>query len=260
VTERLPPGYVVLVTRPRDQAHDLADEIRRRGGTPLMLPVIEILPRPRDAVATDAAALPAADISIFISRNAVAHGLDFAGGLLAAIGPSTAAELRRRGHTADVQPAQGFDSESLLAEPAFADVRGLHIRILRGDPGREVLAGELLRRGAHIDYLQVYSRGLPQYTGAQREELARQFRAASIGAVVVMSVEALDNLAQVAPAAFRLGPGGPLLVTPAARVLKEVQLRYPDWPTELAAGPRTDELVDAIVARAATTGSDPQPD
>lgn len=259
MTERLPPGYVVLVTRPRDQAHDLADEIVRRGGTPFMLPVIEILPRPRDAIATDAAALPAADISIFISRNAVVHGLEFAGGRLAAIGPSTAAELRLHGRTVDVQPVHGFDSESLLAEPAFADVRGLCIRILRGSPGREALAGELKRRGARVDYLQVYNRGLPPYTGAQREELERRFHTASIGAVVVMSVEALDNLARLAPAACRSGPGGPLLVTPAARVLKEVQLRYPDCPAVLAAGPRAEELLDVIVARTGTTGSDPQP-
>ncbi len=260
MTERLPPGYGVLVTRPRDQAGDLVDEVLRRGGTPHLFPVIEIRPRPRDVVASEAAALPAADISIFISRNAVVHGLEFAAGLLAAIGPSTAAELRRHGRTTDICPADGFDSESLLAEPAFAEVRGRCIRILRGSPGRELLAAELRRRGARVDYLQAYTRALPHYTGAQLETLAQSCREGAIAAIVVSSVEALGNLAQLLPAACRPGPAGPLLVTSAARVLKEVQLRYPDCPAILATGPRADELVDGIVARAGTTASDPQPD
>lgn len=258
--ERLPPGYGVLVTRPREQAGDLADAVRARGGEPILFPVLEIVPRARDAVAADAAALPAPDITIFVSRNAVRHGIAFAGGRLAAVGPTTAAAIREHGAEAAIVPSAGFDSESLLAEPAFDDVAGSNIRIVRGSGGREVLAAELVRRGARVDYLEAYSRVRPVYSSAQLAELASGWRAGKVGAIVVLSVESLANLERLLPEGCRPGEAGPLLVTPAARVLKEVRTRFPGCIAVLAAGPRANDIVDSIADRLADRSVDRKAD
>lgn len=257
--DRLPAGYGVLVTRSREQAGDLIDAVRARGGEPILFPVLEIAPRDRDAVAADAARLPAPDITIFVSRNAVLHGLEFAGGRLAAIGPTTAAAIRESGADVAIVPSDGFDSESLLAEPAFDDVADCNIRIVRGEGGREVLGTELARRGARVDYLAAYSRVLPVYSPAQLAELASNWRDGKIAAIVVLSVESLANLAHLLPDGCRPTEAGPLLVTPAARVLKEVRTRFPGSNTVLAAGPRANDIVDSIAEfladRMADTGA-----
>jgi uroporphyrinogen-III synthase len=264
VPERLPEGYGVLVTRPRGQAAELAEAVRARGGTPFVFPALEIRPREAALVRRELRSLPPADITIFISRNAVRHGLAYASGRLAAIGPTTAEEIRRLGRAVDIVPASGFDSESLLAEPAFADLAGRCVRIVRGNPGRALLATELERRGARVDAVEAYRREMPRWTDEERRELAGLWQRGGINALVIMSVESLENLARLLPAGCHPGPPGPLLVTPAARVLKEARQRFPGCPAALAAGPRASELVDCLVehtARAETpTGPFEPPD
>jgi uroporphyrinogen-III synthase len=216
-----------------------------------VFPALEIRPRDAALVRRELGSLPPADITIFISRNAVRHGLAYASGRLAAIGPTTAEEIRRLGRAVDIVPASGFDSESLLAEPAFADLAGRCVRIVRGNPGRALLATELERRGARVDAVEAYSREMPRLTEEERRELARHWHRGGINAIVIMSVESLENLARLLPAGCRPGPAGPLLVTPAARVLKEARQRFPGCPAALAAGPRASELVDCLVEHTA---------
>ncbi len=257
--EHLPPGYGVLITRPRDQSAELAGEVRARGGTPILFPVLEIRPRDPGAVAAEVASLPPADITIFISRNAVRHGIGYAAGQLAAIGPTTADEIRRLGHSVDITPASGFDSESLLAAPELADVNGRCVRIVRGNPGRAFLATELSRRGARVDYVEAYARSLPVISGEERMRLASRWQRGEVDAIVIMSVESLDNLARLLPVACQPGPAGPLLVTAATRVLKEARQRFPGCPAVLAAGPRVGELVDCLVDITASRGASSTP-
>ena len=163
MTDRPLQGLGVLVTRPPEQATELIALINENGGEALSFPVLHIQPRDPVAIAGETAALIPPDIAIFISRNAVAHGLRFAGSAVkAAVGPSTAAAIEQYGEHVDIQPADGYDSESLLAEPALEDVAGKTIRIIRGDGGRELLAETLRERGANVHYLAVYERVLPE--------------------------------------------------------------------------------------------------
>ena len=239
-------GFSVLVTRPRDQAADLVAAIEARGGTAIVFPSIEIRPRGRQAVERDAEQLQAPDITIFISRNAVRHGIDWSGGQLAAIGPTTAAEIEAFGAHVDICPSKGFDSEHLLAEDAFADVAGKTIRIIRGDAGRELLAETLIARGAKVQYLSAYCRELPNYTLAELKELEQRWRRGEVGAVVIMSVQSLDNLLTLLPDWCRERLPRTPLVTPAARVLKEALGRFPDCPAILAAGSSASEITDSL--------------
>ena len=246
-------GVGVLVTRPRTQAIELVDAIEQQGGNAWCFPVIEIAALDKKQVERDVAELAPPDIVIFVSRNAVEYGIGYsADALLAAIGPATANAVESAGRIVDIRPADGYDSEHLLAEPPLQNVAGKTIRIIRGTNGRELLAQELTARGANVDYLSVYERRLPGVNPETRGELESRWRQGLINVVTIMSVQSLANLAELLPAwcaeQLELTP----LVTPSGRVLKEVLDRYPAARPILAPGPRADEMVQAIIALQST--------
>lgn len=242
-------GIGVLITRPRQQSVELAKEIEVRGGTVILFPTIDIVARDKNTIAGDLAELSSpADITIFISRNAVLHGIDYASGELAAIGPTTAAEIAHAGRTVAIQPSAGFDSEHLLAEAAFDDVDGKNVRIIRGNGGREKLAETLTQRGANVEYLSTYDRRTPIYTANVLTDLEHRWRAGSVDAVVVMSVQSLINLQALLPEWCLRQLPKTLLVTPAARVLKEALSQLPGCLAILAAGPQAGDVADSLAA------------
>ena len=116
-------GVGVLVTRPDQQADELVQAVEGHGGQAFRFPTIEIVPRDDDAVSACASVLPNPDIAIFVSCNAVRHGLAYAkAARIAAIGPATAAAIEAAGRSVDIRPASGFDSEHLLREEAFEQI------------------------------------------------------------------------------------------------------------------------------------------
>ena len=244
-------GVGVLVTRPAEQAGDLVAAIEAAGGRSIAFPVIEIATRSTQEIEAELAGRADPDIVIFISRNAVEHGLAWSGdAAIAAVGPATAAAIEAAARVVDICPASGFDSESLLAEPALRDVRGKTVRIIRGNGGRELLATTLRERGADVDYLEVYARRRPDYEPAEIEAVRRRLEGGEIGAVVVMSVESLHNLLALLPESCHAAFAKTRLVTPASRVIKEVADRLPGCPAILADGPGAGEIVRAIATLA----------
>ncbi len=73
---------------------------------------------------------------------------------LAAIGPGTAAELRRYGLTADVVPPL-YRAES-LADTLVADAAGKRFLLARASRGRQVLPERLVAAGAVVEQVVVY--------------------------------------------------------------------------------------------------------
>ena len=231
----------VLVTRPRTQADELVRAIEERGGRARCFPVLDIVPLDDEEVHAAAAALPPPDISIFISRNAVEYGIEYAAeGAIAAIGDA--------GRVVNIQPEGGYDSEHLLAEPALQDVAGSNVRIIRGTSGRELLADELVNRGANVEYLSVYERRLPRPGPDELGDLEASWRQGLIDVVVVMSVQSLQNLVALLPAWCAAQLESTPLVTPSGRVIKEALERYPASRPILAPGPGADDMVHAIMA------------
>jgi len=242
-------GVGVLVTRPAAQAAELVAAIESAGGSAICFPVMEIVPIDDNLVAANATELAKPDFVVFVSRNAVEYGLRYSGGgKIAVIGPATADAVASAGRIVDIQPATGFDSEHLLAEPAFKDVEGKHVRIIRGNDGRELLADELTSRGAVVDYLTVYERRLPDMNAATLADVEARWRQGEIAVVTVMSVQSLQNLVALLPSWCESRLESTPLVTPAGRVLKEVLDRYPAARAILASGPQASEIVEAIVA------------
>ena len=242
-------GVGVLVTRPRTQATELVNAIEAHGGTAYCFPVIEIAAFEELDVRNSVAHLGKPDIVVFVSRNAVEHGIRFTDDAeIAVIGPATALAVEAAGRVVDIQPASGYDSEHLLAEPRLQDVAGQRVRIIRGNAGREKLAEELMARGANVEYLSVYERRLPAVSDESAMDLEVRWRKGEIGVVTAMSVQSLTNLIELLPEWCAAQLESTPLVTPSGRVIKEVLDRYPASRPILAPGPGADDMVQAILA------------
>ena len=246
-------GAGILVTRPRTQAIELVTAIEAHGGTAYCFPVLEIAPFAELDIRNSVSRLGKPDNVVFISRKAVEHGIKFTDGdEIAVIGPATAQAVKAAGRFVDIQPAGGYDSEHLLAEDRLQDVHGQRVRIIRGSAGRELLADELKKRGAIVEYLSVYERRLPEVSAEASADLEAKWRGGLINIVTVMSVQSLNNLIELLPdwcvEQLELTP----LVTPASRVIKEVLDRFPASRPLLAPGPGSDDMVQAMIALQST--------
>ena len=244
-------GCGVLVTRPEHQADELAAAIEEAGGEAIRFPVIDIEPQDSAEVNRRIEALPASDITIFISTNAVIYGLPYVDGdetAIAAIGPSTTAAIETAGRQVDIFPAQGFDSVQLLAEAGLQDVAGKNIRIIRGDGGRELLAETLRERGATVDYLPVYRRLTRVYSPNLLTGIEHRWRDGQVNCVIAMSVDSLDRLLEILPAGCRQLLDNTPLVTPSTRVLQTASDRIPEAKVSLAESPETEDMVRALIA------------
>ncbi|RJQ47498.1 MAG: uroporphyrinogen-III synthase [Gammaproteobacteria bacterium] len=197
-------GVGVLVTRPAQQAAELCELIEEQGGRALLFPVLEIVAAEESPALLDLVdRLDEFDIAIFISANAVDKALSLilarrplpAHLQLAVVGNSTARQLQEFGIHADLIPAQGFNSEALLALPEMREVHGKNIVIFRGAGGRELLAQALRERGARVEYAEVYRRTKPQ---ADVSALLEELRQNKVQVVTATSSEAVRNLLEMA--------------------------------------------------------------
>jgi uroporphyrinogen-III synthase len=204
----------VLVTRPADQAGSLCRLIIEAGGEALRLPMLEIRdPDPRDAarLVTVIEALEGYDLAVFISVNAVTRGMEFiqarrawpATVKVATVGASSARALAHYGLAVDLVPAHEFNSEALLALEELQDMHGRRVVIFRGNGGRDVLRDMLIKRGAEVDYVEVYRRVCPVIVPG---DIEHYWQPGAVDLITVTSNESLQNLHDTA------GPQGqPLL-------------------------------------------------
>jgi uroporphyrinogen-III synthase len=243
-------GYGVLVTRPTEQAANLIAAIRANGGTAIEFPVLEIVGRNPDTVATELAELPDPDIVIFVSTNAVRFGAEIArqgDAEFGAIGPATRATAEANGIQVSIFPDSGFDSEHLLQQPQLTNVQGRNITIVRGEHGRQALGDELNRRGATVNYLSAYRRQVRRAPESEISAIDALWNDNRINCVTVLSVETLQNLVQLlSPASVEWLTRTPL-VAPGARVIQTAQEMLPGLRTVAAKSAATDDILDALI-------------
>jgi uroporphyrinogen-III synthase len=196
----------VLVTRPAHQAEHFCKLLAAAGAEPIRLPCIEIVPPRNPAGARAAIARCAsADLLIFVSSNAVcgAHALrpmpwtDVPSAHIAAIGKATADSLATHGMPVGIVPAQGFDSESLLATPQLANARNKSVIILRGASGRELLRDKLTFLGASVTYVETYRQRRPDLDATAVD---RALAPDGANVVAITSDAGLENLLELATA------------------------------------------------------------
>jgi uroporphyrinogen III methyltransferase/synthase len=163
-------GLRILVTRPRDQAHILSDKLRALGAVTFELPTIEIAP-PHCYTQLDNAIhnLKAYDWIIFTSGYGVQFFTDRLASLnvtlerdghvkVAAIGPATAAALKRVGREPDYVPQQ-YLTEKIAT--GLEDVQGRRILLARADIASKRLPEILRERGALVDEVVAYRTVMP---------------------------------------------------------------------------------------------------
>ena len=196
-----------MITRPAHQAGKLAQGIKAAGGETFLFPTLDIIPSVLSEENKEKIQhLKQYDIVIFISPNAVEHGLTQIQALtelpentlLATIGEGSAKALNQRlGKRPDIVPQENFNSEGLLATTEMQDVDKKRILIIRGNGGREHLKNTLQKRGALVEYLNVYERIKPE---TNTTELEQYLQNNQIAAIVITSAESLKNLLELAPA------------------------------------------------------------
>ncbi len=248
-------GLNIVITRPREQAAGLVQRIELLGGKPLLFPLLEIAAvRDEQALCKQIACLPQAGLAIFISPNAVRHGMaviNAAGGLpsalsIATVGQGSARALHELGIGQVIVPAERFDSEGLLAMAELQDVAGKLVMIFRGDGGRELLGDTLKARGAIVKYVTCYLRSKPELdTG--------MLLAMTPDAIMVTSSEALNHLLETLDEAQRRSIFAVELFVPHERIAEAA--RKQGWQHVIVTESGDDGMLSGLVAWANTTRS-----
>lgn len=205
----------VLASRPVEQNRQWQQTLEQAGFAVLNIPLMEI------AALTDEESvqriknrimeLDRYDGMIFVSQNAVAKAFDWienywpqlpAGMRFYAVGKKTAEAIEQRiarlggfiaGQTIYAEGA--MDSEALLARlMQHGDLNNRHFLICRGVGGRPVLGEELTRKGARVNFCELYRRRLP--AGAADKVACEVFDPAR-DMLTIFSGETLDNLISV---------------------------------------------------------------
>jgi uroporphyrinogen-III synthase len=152
-----------------------------------------------------------------------------------AVGDSTANQLRDTG-IAPIVP-QKYSSEGLLELPGLKSIQQQRVLIVRGLGGRETLKQALIKRGAVVDYLEVYKRSENHWSG----EIVTPFEVDKLLATIVYSAESLMIFdRQISDAVRHL----PLLV-PSSRVAGIARER--GFTRVFAVQPKDEALIGQLV-------------
>jgi len=170
-------GERVLITRAKDQAGSLANELEALGAMVIEIPVIEIRP-PASFVALDATLnnIENYDWLILTSVNGVAalfsrlETLGFGPEKLlhlniAAIGPATEEAIEVHGLPVDVVPEK-YVAESVV-EALHDQVRGKRVLLVRAKVARDVIPEELRKAGARVHVVEAYETVVPEESRAR---------------------------------------------------------------------------------------------
>lgn len=193
----------ILVTRPAHQSEQLCKLITQQGWQAIRFPVLEIYAKQLSTQDINRiAGIESYQYIFFVSANAVNFARQIFNGKIAtlqkisciAVGKATYAALTNFGVNSVLLPAEGFNSEAILAMPELQLLTGQSCLIIRGVGGRELLADSLISRGATVDYLEVYKRELPI---SDCQEVVRQIKDGQLSAILIYSGDALKNLMQL---------------------------------------------------------------
>ena len=256
-------GQRVLITRPAHQQPPLITGLQVRGAKTISLPLLAITAPSRgeqaDVLRRQLLALDSYELLVFISSNAVREGCkaiddywpQFPVGLdLLAIGPSTAALAEELTGQRVRSAAGGMTSEDLLELDSFTNIEGRRIGIFRGEGGRDFLAQQLRKRGAQVDYFDVYRRVELNYEDTQVREALIESEPTLLTAMSGQTLQALrgliDQLSEPQADKLLILP----VIVPSQRV-RDLAAEMGFENPIAAPGADLDSLLQALVAAAA---------
>jgi uroporphyrinogen-III synthase len=187
----------ILITRPSGREQHLRQLIEQAGGNVIHYPVFSIEP-PKELEIEQLVNLRSQlhnfTMAIFISPTAVEQSQIYFPALpehfmIVSIGSKTSEALRQQNIHVDIE-APEHDTESLLqmAEFQMPVLHGQRIIIFRGTGGRTLLGDTLIRRGAHVRYVETYRREITPYPPLSEQQINK------LDAITISSNEGLDNL------------------------------------------------------------------
>jgi hydroxymethylbilane synthase len=244
-------GKRIVLTRPREQGHELVEQLVALGAQPLILPTIRIVPRtdlgPLDHALAE---LESYDWIILTSGNAVtifgerwrtlgqrlngAHRWQ-----VAAVGPATANALRSFGIEPAFVPAV-YRAEEIVA--GLGDVAGRRILIPQASAARPALFEQLTALGAEVTVVPIYDNVPAEFGEQELAELAQ-----GVDAVLFTSGSTVRNFVQAVrpyPAAFaQVQKAALICIGPVtAEAVQEAGLQTPILADEAT----TSSLVEAV--------------
>jgi uroporphyrinogen III methyltransferase/synthase len=253
-------GRRVLITRPREQAAELADRLTALGAETILAPMIRILPpedpAPLQRVAEDPAIF---DWIVFTSVNAVDAFMKavierhrdlraLKGPRLCTVGTTTANRLAEHHLAVDVVPDE-FRAEAVVATLArFGPLDGSRVLLPRSDIGREVIAEQLRDAGALVTDVVAYRTVLEDTQRDDDPDVYGLLLEGRIDVVTFTSASAVRNFVKVYgadPAADLLGRTTVAAIGPVTADAAQ------QFGIEVTVQPATytiDGLVDAIAA------------
>jgi uroporphyrinogen-III synthase len=246
-------GKTVLITRPHEQATELAAELVKRGATAVVIPMMDIR-EPESWTACDDAlhAIASYDAVMFTSGNAVRKfyersrivGVDLASFnkvKLYAVGEKTAAELKRNMLAVEAVP-DSFSAASLAALFGRDDVSGMKILFPKGNLAKEDLETKMRELGADVHAVVVYVNAPPPASAL--EELRQRTLRDEFDVVTFASPSAATNFARaVSPVLLLRGKAKVAVIGPTTRAA----VRRLGFPVDIEARTSTSEgLVQAI--------------
>ncbi len=245
-------GVGVLVTRPEQQAMPLCRLLAAEGAAGFQFPAIEIKPLTgRGGLLGNLGKLERFDWIVFVSANAVRFGAQLLAEKrdlrLAAVGPATARALNQAGYRVSIVPAEGSDSEGLLADSRLQNLAGRRVLIVKGSGGRELLATALAQRGAIVELADVYERVPARPSSAALAALEELFAADRIQVVTSTSAEIGASLIQIATPALRSAFERVHWLVPSARVAESLAKLGLGAPRIEARSAEDHDLVAALV-------------
>ncbi|HEX9163378.1 MAG TPA: uroporphyrinogen-III C-methyltransferase [Thermoanaerobaculia bacterium] len=248
-------GKRVVVTRAREQASQLVQLLTDAGANVLQFPTIQTA-APESFDSLDRVIGGKYDLIVFTSVNGVRSYFDrlmekgkdarsLAGTRIAAVGDTTAADLRVRGIVPDLVPDK-FQSIALL--PLLGnDQRGVRTAVIRAAEGSDDLIDELRRRGGEVDL------GVAYRTVAVDEDLAsvRELIANdAIDIVTFTSGSTVSNFFDMLTPDERKRLLNRALVASIGPVTSEAIRRYGRGPDAESKSASIQALCDAVISLA----------
>lgn len=245
-------GKRIVVTRAREQASELKRLLEDSGAEVLQFPTIEIVP-PESFESLDRAIDQRFDWLVFTSENGVraffqrlfAKGKDvraLAGTKVAAVGQSTAEDLRARGIQPDVVPERFISSELLPLLPQ--DQNGLRTAVVRAEEGREELLTELRRRGGEVHLAVAYRTVAAAY---DLDKLRDLIASNAIDAVTFTSASTVDNFFAKLSDEERAQVNARALLVSIGATTSEAIRKYGKEPDVVAEAATIQALHDGVV-------------
>jgi uroporphyrinogen III methyltransferase / synthase len=161
-------GQRVVVTRAREQAGPLSQQLRELGAEVLEVPTIRFEPPTEKKALVDALLeLNSYDWLIFTSPNGVTtffeyffrqfHDMrDLGGARIAAVGPATARKLKELHLQVDLMPEEALGSAVAEAFQEYESIENLKMCLLRAEVANRELPAALEAKGAIVDDIPLY--------------------------------------------------------------------------------------------------------